>query len=64
MEQRVWLCYTSGKNTEDLKDLDHLDSVIWGANPNSKKGDLILMYRKEQYRELQMPGRFDLKTSG
>ena len=32
------------RNHEDLRDLDHLNEILWGANPNAAKGDIVLMY--------------------
>ena len=32
--------------------MDHLDKILWGANPNTCKGDLILMYRTAPYSDI------------
>jgi hypothetical protein len=40
---RVWVFVVDSRNREDLRDLDHLDGILWGANPNARRGDLVLM---------------------
>lgn len=40
------------KNSVDLRDLDHLDGILWGSNPNTRKGDLVLMYRTAPYSDI------------
>ena len=40
------------RNSEDLRDLDHLDAILWGSNPNARKGDIILMYRTFPYCDI------------
>jgi hypothetical protein len=49
---RIWIYMVDGQNSEDLRDLDHLDGIIWGANPNTQKGDLVLMYRTAPYSDI------------
>ena len=52
MEQKVWIAMTDGRNNEDIRDLDHLNNLIWGANGNARKGDLILMYRTAPFSDI------------
>ncbi|HJQ39984.1 MAG TPA: toll/interleukin-1 receptor domain-containing protein [Thermoanaerobaculia bacterium] len=51
-ERRVWLYIADGASTVDLRDLDHLDSLTWGANSHTRKGDIILMYRGAPYKDI------------
>jgi hypothetical protein len=41
-----------GRNVEDMRDLDHLDGLLWGANPHTREGDLVLMYRTAPYSDI------------
>jgi hypothetical protein len=41
---RVWLFMADGRNTQDLRDLDHLDAILWGANRHARRGDIVLIY--------------------
>jgi TIR domain len=50
--RRVWIVMVDSRNSEDLRDLDHLDSILWGANRHSKRGDLVLMYRTAPYSDI------------
>lgn len=49
---KIWIFVVDSRNSEDLSDLDHFDSLWWGANPNSRKGDIVLIYRKAPYSDL------------
>ncbi|MBC7933184.1 MAG: toll/interleukin-1 receptor domain-containing protein [Rubrivivax sp.] len=49
---RVWIFMVDSRNSEDLRDLDHLDAILWGANPNVRDGDIILMYRTAPYSDI------------
>jgi hypothetical protein len=49
---RVWIFMVDSRNSQDLRDLDHLDAILWGANPNAKRGDLVLMYRTAPYSDI------------
>ena len=40
------------RNLEDLRDLDHLDAILWGSNRNTRRGDLVLMYRTAPYSDI------------
>ena len=51
-KRRVWLYIADGASPDDLRDLDHLDSLIWGANEHTRKGDIVLMYRGAPYRDI------------
>jgi hypothetical protein len=51
MPSRIWISIVDSKNLEDLRDLDHLDAILWGANLNAKRGDLILIYRTAPYSD-------------
>jgi hypothetical protein len=50
-EPRVWIFMVDSRNSEDLRDLDHLDAILWGANPNARMGDITLMYRTAPYSD-------------
>lgn len=50
--ERVWIFVADSRSVEDLKDLDHLDAILWGSNPNTRRGDLVLMYRKAPYSDI------------
>ena len=43
---------SDARNTEDMSDLDHLDALLWGANPHTRRGDLVLMYRTRPFRDI------------
>ena len=49
---RIWIFVVDSRNLEDLRDLDHLDGVLWGSNPNARRGDLVLMYRTAPYSDI------------
>jgi TIR domain len=49
---RVWLFMGDGRNTRDMRDLDHLEAIQWGANPHARRGDLVLMYRTAPYSDI------------
>jgi TIR domain-containing protein len=49
---RVWLFMVDSRNTPDLRDLDHLDEILWGSNPNARQGDIVLMYRTAPYSDI------------
>src|SRR6266850_1369554 len=48
----VWLFMGEGRNTRDMRDLDHLDAIRWGSNPHARRGDLVLMYRTAPYSDI------------
>lgn len=49
--RRIWIFVVDSRNSEDLRDLDHLEAILWGSNPNTRRGDLILMYRTAPYSD-------------
>jgi hypothetical protein len=53
-EQKVkaWIFMADGRNESDIRDLDHLDEILWGSNPNAREGDLVLMYRSAPYSDI------------
>jgi hypothetical protein len=51
-EERIWMFVVDSRNLEDLRDLDHLDGILWGSNPNTRRGDLVLMYRTAPYSDI------------
>jgi hypothetical protein len=53
MEKKVWVSYVDSRNIPDQRDLDHLISMIWGANKNAMKGDLILVYRTSPFSDIK-----------
>ena len=50
-KKMVWIFMVDSRNSRDLRDLDHLDEILWGANPNARKGDIVLMYRTAPYSD-------------
>lgn len=50
--RRVWIFICDSRSKQDLSDLDHLDAILWGANPNTQRGDLVLMYRTAPYSDI------------
>lgn len=50
--RRVWIFVADSGNKQDLSDLDHLDAILWGSNPNTRRGDLVLMYRTAPYSDI------------
>lgn len=52
VQPRVWVFVVDAHNAEDLRDLDHVDQIIWGSNPNTRRGDLVLMYRTAPYSDI------------
>jgi hypothetical protein len=52
MSSRIWIFMVDSGNSEDLRDLDHLSGILWGANPNTQKGDIVLMYRTAPYSDI------------
>jgi hypothetical protein len=48
----VWIFVVDSGNKQDLSDLDHLDGILWASNPNTRKGDLVLIYRTAPYSDL------------
>jgi len=48
----VWIFVVDSRNNQDLSDLDHFDEILWGANPNTRKGDIVLMYRTAPYSDI------------
>jgi hypothetical protein len=51
-EERIWIFVVDSGNLKDLRDLDHLDGILWGSNPNTRRGDLVLMYRTAPYSDI------------
>lgn len=49
---RIWIFMADSRSIADLRDLDHLDAILWGANPNARRGDLVLMYRTAPYSDI------------
>jgi hypothetical protein len=49
---KIWTFAADSRNRNDLSDLDHLDEILWGSNPNTRKGDVILMYRTAPYSDI------------
>jgi hypothetical protein len=49
---KVWLYMVHGPNAADLSILDATGVDRWQANPNTRKGDLILMYRTAPYSDI------------
>jgi hypothetical protein len=49
---RVWIFVVDSGNKQDLNDLDHLDAILWGSNPNARRGDLVLMYRTAPHSDI------------
>ena len=49
---KIWIFVVDSRNHSDLSDLDHFDDILWGANPNTKKGDIVLMYRTRPYSDI------------
>ena len=50
--RKVWVFVVDSDNKHDLNDLDHLDALLWGSNPNTRRGDLVLMYRTAPYSDI------------
>jgi TIR domain len=50
--RRVWIFVVDSGNKQDLNDLDHLDAILWGSNPNARRGDLVLMYRSAPHSDI------------
>ena len=50
--RRAWIFMVDSRNQEDLRDLDHLDGILWGSNPNTREGDIVLMYRTAPYSDI------------
>lgn len=51
-KSRVWIFVVDSRNGDDLRDLDHLDAILWGSNPNARRGDIVLMYRTAPYSDI------------
>jgi len=51
-KQRIWIFVADSRNRQDLRDLDHFDGILWGSNPNTRKGDLVLIYRTSPFKDL------------
>lgn len=51
-DPKVWIFVVDARNNEDLRDLDHLDAILWGSNPNARQGDVVLMYRTAPYSDI------------
>src|SRR4051794_18182441 len=49
---KVWLYIADGRESKDLSTLDAIGYEEWGANRNTRKGDLILMYRTAPYSDI------------
>jgi len=50
--RRVWIFIADSRNKQDLSDLDHLDAILWGSNPHTRQGDLVLMYRSAPFSDI------------
>jgi hypothetical protein len=50
--RRVWLYMVDGRNSDDLAILDSQGFDTWRGNPNTKAGDLILMYRSAPFSDI------------
>lgn len=51
-QRRVWIFAVDGRNVRDIWDLEHLDRLWWGANPNARRGDIVLMYRTAPFSDI------------
>ena len=49
---RVWIYVVGGKHHRDLATLDSVGFEEWRANKNTKRGDLILMYRSRPFSDI------------
>jgi hypothetical protein len=52
VSRNIWLYVVDGTNVEDLALLDSQGFDTWRANPNTKAGDLILMYRTKPFSDI------------
>ena len=50
--RKVWLYVVDGTNVDDLALLDFNGFDTWRANPNTRVGDLILMYRTAPFSDI------------
>ena len=48
----VWLYMATGNDPVQLDLLARKDQVTWGANPNTRAGDIVLMYRTAPYSDI------------
>ena len=47
VDQKFWLFYAGPENYLDEKgECDHQGEILWSCEPGTRKGDLILLYRK------------------
>lgn len=47
VDQKFWLFYAGPENYLDEKgECDHQGEILWSCEPETRKGDLILLYRK------------------
>src|SRR4051794_9164046 len=51
-KRKVWLYMVDGRNNEDLAILDAEGFDTWRGNPETKAGDLVLMYRTAPYSDI------------
>jgi hypothetical protein len=51
-EPRVWIYLANGAQAEYLAEVERNGGTTWGANPNTCRGDLIVMYRSAPYSDL------------
>src|ERR1700754_2995075 len=51
-ERKVWLYMADGRQLGDLARLDSAGFDTWKGNPQTRSGDLILMYRTAPYKDL------------
>jgi len=51
-KRKVWLYMVDGRNNEDLAILDAAGFDTWRGNPQTKAGDLVLMYRTAPYSDI------------
>jgi TIR domain-containing protein len=51
-KRKVWLYMVDGHNNDDLAILDAQGFDTWRGNPETKAGDLVLMYRTAPYSDI------------
>src|SRR5215467_2928215 len=51
-KRKVWLYMVDGKNSEDLAILDSQGFDRWQGNPETRAGDLIVMYRSAPFSDI------------
>lgn len=48
---RVWFYMATGDDEDQVNRLAQRETLSWGANPNTRAGDLVLMYRTAPYSD-------------